>query len=135
MKKTNLNNVAFEYILGCVSTDGYDKVLTTDKEKIDFVYECFNSEYWYAENKRYYKGNDRLAFANWLMGLPSSFNVDYQNYRILELAKEWGSIPADASEKQEDKIIEHWFGWITNKFFVLKNRLENKDYFIQPIAA
>jgi hypothetical protein len=34
---------------------------------------------------------------------------------ILELAKEWGSLPADATERQEQAILDNWFNFAANK--------------------
>ena len=53
--------------------------------------------------------------ANWLMGLPSCFNIDFENYRILEIAKEWGSLAQNAAPHDEDKIISNWFNFISAK--------------------
>ena len=138
MKTSTLNKLAFSYILNAVESDGYDVnayEVHTNQGKIDFVYKCFVSEYWYTEHKRYYKGNEMLAFESWLMGLPSCFNVDFQNYRIIEIAKEWGSLPAEASEKQEDKIINNWFHFIAVKFFQLKKQLENNSIKVDALVA
>ena len=56
---------------------------------------------------------------NWIMGLPTCLNIDFENYKILELAKLWGSIPENATEKQEDKILANWWNFIAVKFFQL----------------
>jgi hypothetical protein len=51
------------------------------------------------------------------MGLPSCLNVDYENYRIIELCKEWCVLPENATEAQEYKILSNWFNYMANKFF------------------
>lgn len=117
MKNMTLDRTVKQYILDAISNEGYDdaKELVTEAEKLDFLAKTFIGEYSYAV--------DRLgaskAFADWIMGLPSSFNIDFENYKILELAKAWGSIPADATERQKDKILENWFNFITVKTFQL----------------
>lgn len=58
------------------------------------------------------------------MGLPSCIDIPFMNYDILQLAKEFGSIPQDASEKEEEKIIERYWDFMANKIFVLFNRYE-----------
>lgn len=123
MKTTELNAKAFAYILSVIDGDNYGQELNTDKEKVDFVYQCFKSEAGYNIPRV----GEYAAFQEWIMGLPSSFNVEFRNYRIIEIAKEWGSIPADATERQEDKILGNWFNLITNKFFQLRKRLEKRD--------
>lgn len=116
-----LNANVFSYILNAVDGEGYGKVLTSDKDKLQFIADCFNSEYGHKENIKYY-GSYSNCFKNWLMGLPSCFNIDFENYRIIEIAKEWNSLPANATDRQEDKILDNWFSFITNKTFQLMKK-------------
>lgn len=120
-RKTQNLDVTFinPYILDCIDSSGYEITCNTDKEKLQFLYNTFISEYWHDYNKKYYNGNIIAAFTLWLRGLPSCFNVDFENYVILQIAKRWGSIPDNASERQEDKILENWFNFISVKTFKL----------------
>lgn len=122
---TNAKKHAFKYILDSIDGDGYGVQLTTDKQKIDFVYATFKSEY--AHQIKYYGGNEVRAFVDYLAGLPSCINIEFRNYYILEMAKQWGSIPENATEKQEDKILSNWFAYIATNFFQLKNKLAIKE--------
>jgi len=121
MNRTELNKVVFAYILDAIDGEGYGQTFANDAEKLQFLADTFKSEFCYPENLRYY-GNYVNCFANWLMGLPSCFNVDFENYKILELAKSWGCLPINATEKQEDKIINTWFNWMANKTFQLMKK-------------
>ena len=117
MKNITLDRTVKAYILDAIDNSGYDdaKELKTDAEKLQFLMDTFKSEYgWSIERKGQYK-----AFEEWIQGLPSSFNIDFENYRILELAKAWNSIPSDATERQEYKILANWFNFITIKTFQL----------------
>ena len=107
-----------QYIIDCIDTDPYGVTKESEKGKLKFLYDTFCSEYW-TFHKQYHKNNIHEAFKSWMMGLPSCFNVEFRNYDILQIAKKWGSIPVDATEKQEDKTIESWFGFITHKTFQL----------------
>jgi hypothetical protein len=111
----------YPYILNCIDSDNYEisPAPGTEEEKLKFLYNTFISEYWYIENQKYYHNNIIVAFSSWLQGLPSSFNVDYENYRIIEMAKEWGSLQADANDKQEDKILNNWWNFIAVNTFQL----------------
>jgi len=120
-KRTDFNAVVFPYLINAIDGSGYDKQLSTDKEKLQFVADCFNSEYGHKENIKYY-GSYSKCFENWIMGLPSCFNIDYANHKIIEIAKEWGSLPETPTEKQEDKIISNWFNFITCKTFQLMKK-------------
>lgn len=121
MNRKELNKVVFAYLINCIDGENYGKTFENDTEKLQFLADTFNREFCFPENLRYY-GNYTNCFANWLMGLPSCFNVDFENYRILELSKSWGCIPANATEKQEDKIISNWFNWMANKTFQLMKK-------------
>lgn len=121
MKRTELNALVFPYILDAIDSEGYGKTLVTDAAKLQFIADTFKSEYAYPENIKYY-GSYSNCFRNWLMGLPSCFNIDFENYRIIEIAKQWGSLNADANDKQEDKIIDNWFNFITCKTFQLMKK-------------
>jgi hypothetical protein len=121
MKRSELNKVVFQYILDAIDGEGYDKVLNTDTEKLQFLAECFKIEYCFPDNLRRF-GSYQNCMAEWFMGLPSSFNIDYENYRIIEIAKSWGSIPQDATDRQEDKVLDNWFNWIANKTIQLMKK-------------
>lgn len=119
-RKTQNLTVTFinPYLLDCIDPEGYEIVCNLDKEKLQFLYNTFIKEYWHEYNKKYYK-NIISAFSSYLQGLPSCYHVDFENYVILQIAKKWGSIPENATEKQEDKILENWFNFIANKTFQL----------------
>lgn len=116
-KTATLNSFVFPYILNAIDAEGYDlqKLPETDTEKLQFLADTFKSEYgWMIE-----RVGGQNAMREWIMGLPSSFNIDFENYRIIELAKEWNSIPANATEREEDKILNNWFNLIAAKTFQL----------------
>lgn len=126
---TNAKKHAFNYILNSIDGDGYGVQLTTDKQKIDFVFNTFMSEYKYSINNglSIRKVGIQTIFADYLAGLPSCINIEFRNYYILEMAKQWGSLPENATEKQEDKILSNWFAFIATNFFQLKNKLATKE--------
>ena len=120
MKRFN-NKLAFDYILENIDSSAYNVTCSNDAEKLAFVLDCFNKEVNYENNKKRIP-NLQSRFADYLMGLPTIFTVAFENYKIIEIAKLWESIPVDASEKQEDKIISNWFNFISAKFFQLCNK-------------
>lgn len=117
MKNMELDKTVKAYILEAIDNEDYDdaKELKTDKEKLQFLFDTFKGEYGWSIKLC---GMNK-AFADWIAGLPSSFNIDFENYKILDLARAWGSIPKDATEAQEDKILLNWFNFITVKTFQL----------------
>ena len=120
MKRFN-NKLAFDYILENIDSEAYDVTCSNDAEKLAFVLDCFNKEANYENNKKRIP-NLQSRFADYLMGLPTIITIDFENYKILEIAKLWESIPNNASEKQEDKILSNWFNFISAKFFQLCNK-------------
>ena len=118
MKNIKLDKLVKKYIINAIELCDYNldgQEVKTDAQKIAFVYNTFKNEKgWHIDRVGEYQ-----AFIDWLQGLPSCLNIDYENYKILELAKLWGSIPDNATEKQEDKILANWWNLIAVKFFQL----------------
>jgi hypothetical protein len=129
-KNMILDKTVKQYIVDAISSEGYAdsdgiaETLLDSKDALTFLYKTFQSEYgWHIE-----RVGEQKAFKEWLMGLPSSFNIDFENLKILQLAVKWGSIPENYTEKQADKILENWFNFITVKTFQLfkKYKIEVK---------
>jgi hypothetical protein len=111
-KSSELDQTVKLYIINCIASDGYDvPEPTTTADKIAFVQNCFNKEYGFniAQVGR------QTAVMNWLQGLPSCLNIEFMNYQILILAETWGSLPPNASEKQQDKIIDNYWNFMAAK--------------------
>jgi hypothetical protein len=115
-----------QYILDCIPSNAeilnnYGIITVTDKDRVNFVMSCFQSEHCHEYNMKRWP-NTQTRFAEWLMRLPV-LTVAFENYRIIEIAKQWGSLPADATEKQEDKILANWFNYMAAKFLQLHAKL------------
>ena len=110
------------YIFDCIDFENYGLNPETKKEKIKLLIETFKSEFWHDYNKQYYKHDTVNGFANWLMGLPSCFNVDFENYRILEIGKNWGFDLS--SEKKGDNFLNQWFLIISKSVFYLNAKIK-----------
>lgn len=110
-QKAFINN----YIIDRIDTTGYDVVANTTKEKLQFLYDTFKSEYGFMISRV----GSQKAYAEWLQGLPSAFNIDFYNVDILNVAKQMGSLPANPTEREEQKILDNWWDYISNKTFQL----------------
>lgn len=121
MKTVEKNLILFDYIMNAINTDGYDVEAETPQAKLQFLWDCFDSEYNYEANKRRYP-NLQERISEWLMGLPSCIDIAFYNWDILSLAKEWQMIPSDATEKVEDKLLENWWSLIARKILILLRR-------------
>lgn len=97
------NQKVNQYIIDCIDSECYGVETKTDKEKLSFIFDTFKKEKGWEINQR--RKNTQVIFADWLSGLPSCFNIEFMNYKILELAKKWETLPENPTEKQEDKIL------------------------------
>lgn len=109
--KKSSNDFYEKVIINAISTDGFDLVKQpkTTKEKLEFLKERFQSEYGYAINRIGYQD----AMRDWYQGL--AIDIPFYNNDIIELAKKGGSLPQNATEKQEDKIIENYWSFMARK--------------------
>ena len=94
------------YILDRVNNDSY--TLTTDDEKIEYIFNRFYSEYdWSIQRYGKYK-----AMKEWLSGL--ALDLPYMSYEIIELAENMGSIEENPSEKLQNKVLENYWEFMAN---------------------
>lgn len=102
-----------EYILNAIDFDGYDNSLptATDADKLQSLDKVFRAEYGFMIDRVGYQA----AMREWISGLPSCFDIEYRNYEIIQLAIEWQSIPATATDAQKNKIIDNFFNFIAAK--------------------
>ena len=111
-----------QYFIDYISAEDYNhKELKTDKEKLQFVFDCFYSEYWHWNKKR----NIQAVFAEYLSGLPSCVNIVFMNYDILQLVEK---INGKLTEKQEDRIIENYWNFMSSIFFKLVKQYKINIY-------
>lgn len=117
-KGQQLDRQVKAYLLSVIDSEGFENEpyfneCKTDSDKISFLSGRFKSEYQYNVT-RY---GQLKAMTDWLQGL--AINVEYANYKILRLAVEWGSIPEDATEGEESKILANYWNLLANKLLQL----------------
>ncbi len=81
--------------------------IRTDAEAFQALKTCYHSEYWCTAHQA---RNYQRTFADWLQGVPSALSIPFYNHDILTHAVEWNSLPEDATEAEEGKILEGY--WI-----------------------
>jgi len=96
------------YILDTIEVDGNENPLTTDEEKIKYIFDRFNSEYGWAI-ERYGKVK---AMTEWLQGL--ALDIPYMYGEIIDLAIAMGSIDDNPTEKLETKVINNYWSFMAN---------------------
>ena len=97
-----------KYILDCVQLDNEEKELKTDQEKINYIFDRFNSEYgWNIERVGKFK-----AMSEWLSGL--ALPIEYYYDDIVKLAIKMGSIDENPSEKLRYRVEQGYFDFMAN---------------------
>jgi len=96
------------YILSTIEEDSEGKPITKDQEKINYIFDRFNSEYgWNIERVGKYK-----AMSEWLSGL--ALDIEYYDDAIVDLAVKMGSIDPNPSDKLKDKVAANYWNFMAN---------------------
>lgn len=56
------------------------------------------------------------------MGLPSAFNMDFENYKIIALGQLWGLLAENATEAQESKFVDQYWDRLYMNVMQLKRK-------------
>ena len=105
----------YNYIIDAIDNSGYsDTELKTPREKVQFLKDTFESEY--------YPGK----LSNWLQGLPSSISLPFNYCDIIELAKRQGTLNDNSTDKEIDKILDNYWNYISMKISELFTTLTFK---------
>lgn len=121
MKKQNLNiserarngrnGVQLVYVLDCIrnSSRAADEGLTfeTDADALTFFFDCFNEEFNYQYNKRYFPSLS-VRIGEYLKGLPGCFSGFYCDADIIALGLTWGVIDSPEGRKAESFLYNYW---------------------------
>ena len=103
-----------QYILSTIETDTNDQPITTEREKINYIFNRFNSEYdWNI--KRIGK---QKALAEWLSGL--ALPIAFYNYDILKLAIDMGSIDSNPSDQTIQRVQSGYYDFMSNIILALE---------------
>ena len=122
-KSSELTKKVNAYLLAGIDNAGYsDQVLKTKADKLTFLLSTFRSEYGWSIGRL----GEQSALKEWLSGLPSSIHIEFANFNILKLAVKWGSLPKNATEKQEDKILGNYWNFMALKLLLLMRKNEAK---------
>ena len=110
-----------EYILNCVDLDNEGELLKTDQEKINYIFNRFNSEYsWNIERIGKFR-----AMSEWLSGL--ALPIEYMDYDIVELAIKLGSINPNPLDKLYYKVCDTYFDFMANIILGLEKEVSSAN--------
>tara|TARA_R100001480_G_scaffold146250_1_gene144750 strand:+ start:2103 stop:2594 length:492 start_codon:yes stop_codon:yes gene_type:complete len=109
-----------EYILDHIDQDHDGNQLSSDKEKIKFLFDRFNSEYgWNIQ-----RVGKRKAMIEWLSGVAISFAI--YNNEIIDLAIRMGSIDENPDDRLVDRVLDNYFPFMANIILGMESELEVK---------
>lgn len=109
--------VQFAYVLDCIYNDEKDNM--TDKEAINYFFECFNKEYNNNYNKRLYP-NLQERISQYIQGLPTCISIAFTDYDIINIGKSWGYCTTPAKTAN---FVNNWFSVIAWRLIQLKDKL------------
>lgn len=110
--KTSIDKLSKQYIIDHIDNSNYsDEYLAGNFQKVKFLHDTFYSEYGWAVERM----GEHKALIEWFQGLPSACNIAFYNSDILNLAVEWGSLQTDATERQQQKILDNWWNLLAAK--------------------
>lgn len=118
-KETNQRIKA--YIIDAIDCDGYDTTCNTAEEKLKFLADTFKSEALYPGAVRR-AGSYQKLLAEWYSGVPSAFNIEHYYYDIEQLARSWGIITDDSTERYIERITHNWYNFLAAKTIMLFNK-------------
>ena len=109
-----------EYILGNIHEDIEGNPITSEADKINYIFDRFNSEYGWRVNQV----GKVAAMVDWLQGL--ALNIEFYNDEIINLAIRLGSIDENPSEKLQDRVIENYWNFMANIILGFESRKVQK---------
>jgi len=96
------------YILSTIEENGEGKPLTSESEKISYIFNRFNSEYGFMIDRvGKYK-----AMSEWLSGL--ALDIEYYNDAIVDLAIKMGSINPKPNDKLKNTVAANYWDFMAN---------------------
>lgn len=112
------NGKQFAYVLDAINVTDYEgnEMEATDKEKVKYFFDAFESEYNYSNNKKIFPNlQDRIC--SYLQGLPSCICIAFENNTIIEIGKSWGYC---GTARKENEFINNWFKIMAFRLIQLK---------------
>lgn len=125
-----LNENVRNYIINSIEfVDDTDNNNLPLKEKLILLLEQFNSEFNCIQKKKRCP-NIINRFADYLQGLPNNINIDFYDFDIINLAKQWHIITELSEKSYIDKIRNNWFNFYSLHFFKLckKEKIDISEY-------
>ena len=108
------------YILSNIDEDIEGNPISSEADKINYIFDRFNSEYGWRVNQV----GKVAAMVDWLQGL--ALNIEFYNDEIINLAVRLGSIDENPSEKLQDRVIKNYWNFMANIILGFESRKVQK---------
>jgi len=108
------------YILSNIHEDIEGNPISSEADKINYIFDRFNSEYGWRVNQV----GKAAAMVDWLQGL--ALNIEFYNDEIIKLAIRLGSIDENPSEKLQDRVIENYWNFMATIILGFESRKVKK---------
>jgi len=112
------------FILDHIDQDYRGNELKTDKAKIRFLFDRFNSEYGW----RIDQVGKRQAMIDWLSGLALS--LPCYNGEVIDLAIEMGSIERNPSHRTINRVLDNYWSFMAGIILDMEKEI---NVFVDPI--
>lgn len=122
----NLDTLAKQYILDSIDLACYDEKAETAQDAAIKIIGFIMNEADNPFNRKKLK-TDQAIIADHIAGLPSYLNIAFSNYDILQLAENWGSLSVNATEKEQQKILDNYFNFIAAKLLQISRGYNVKN--------
>ena len=123
MKDLRLNKrfgVQFAYLFDCIYSDEFDVEQMNDREKIEYVFECYENEHGMNRYKKGYYRNEQECIEDWLRGLPTACSVSFYHDDIIRIGKSWGFCQ---TERKAADFVNNWFSVCALRLIQMRNTL------------
>lgn len=101
---------------------GYESEPKDKKEALLMLGAEFERVAWFDWNIKKFKGSKVLAFADFLMGLPSYVNIPYMNNEIGTILFEFGFIKLSMREKTQERLVSDYWKLCASRYLMMIER-------------
>lgn len=123
--RTSFKIVVQEHIIDRLSTDH----TTVLKEQLQNVVDEFKNWYTPYEQKR--TPNRQAAFIDWLWGLPSSINQEYEYHEIEKAYRRWFECNGvEVNPKMKPADIQKWYYLLVHREFCTLCKRNGVEYHV-----
>ena len=110
--------IQFEYLLDCINSEEIGTEVS-DKEKINYVFTCFEREYGNAYYKKMYP-SEIVRLEQYLRCLPSCISIEFCDYNIIQIGKKWGYCKTPTSESA---FADNWWRSVSLRLIQMRDIL------------